>query len=350
MEAHGRRTENGQTNISGQTYLHYTSGNSNVFVELQTIVTQSASLPAGFSGPDNAAGIAASDIPDIVNTYEVLETYGFAVHEDYTVYEQENYVAVREELNGQNATAILLARTSALAPPTVFTNHGTLSAYASSTSVSAVTVRFDDFDQSLINFGTITAEASGFQTYGVYNDHHNGQIINFGQIEVLSHAEWANGIRTSGGQINNAGQIIVTALAGTPSNPDYQAAVGIATRQTFQIENSGEIIVTSAGHAFGMDIADARGQDDVLINSGLIEATTTEEGYTSIGIRLRGRARNPVDDYILENSGTIRADNAIEYAIHPSDISYTHYDVQFCEHREYLWQHCIGHRFGSNHK
>ncbi len=173
------------------------------------------------------------------------------------------------------------------------TNSGTISASASSSSVSASAYAIDASGAPITNSGTIRATATGSSgvtayAYGVNTD---STVTNTGSITATAAGDPSDAyaIYSTGGGITNTGTIIATA-----TSPSIATAYGIYS--TGAVTNSGSITVTADG---GLNNA-ARGiySDSNVTNSGTISVAAGPTNAVAYGIYSGA-------DATVNNSGTI---------------------------------------------
>lgn len=153
------------------------------------------------------------------------------------------------------------------------------------------------------NTGSVTVASDGNQTVGILalSDHH-ASIDSAGDVSVTFAAATGTvyGLYADGGDyasiVNGATLNVVTTI----QNGNAQAVGAYATASTANIDNGGQITVTSSGTAMGVSMF---GGETIFNNDGAITALS----HMATGARIVG---NQVD---FDNQGTITAQGAGAY-------------------------------------
>ena len=198
-------------------------------------------------------------------------------------------------------------------------NNGTIWTYSDLSSETALWVI------NLTNTGDIISELNiplsepgyyGFErAFGVIfiGGLMDSDLTNSGRILAIGGGAGATAILTdnSYASITNSG--VIAAQATLNYAPDVSGgAIGVDLTNGGHVVNdaTGEILVEGASLAYGLWFGRGTRFSDLPLvdNAGLIEVRTTESGFQSIGIYVTNWE---VEDAVIENSGTIRADIAI---------------------------------------
>jgi Ca2+-binding RTX toxin-like protein len=277
----GSWTDAGSKVVGGVTYEDYVSSGGEVLVQQGAIATIAASGPNGAAGFDAGSSIAPP-VPDqslLAQPVTVVDFFSFAY--SLTIFAGETWESPDDVFWGDNGQ---------------LTNYGTIQAEGSASFIAAISANGMQLD----NHGTIKA-TEDYNALGVYDARavtiDSGSFHNEGKIEAESVSTQAYGvIYGSLDSFVNDGSIYVEA-----DGPSL--AEGFPTAKGVQFSNA-PFINNGTIEVIGTVAWGVQANYTQLTNTGSIIATSISD-QESVGIA-------GVDGFNLVNSGTIKADVAVE--------------------------------------